>query len=160
METVCGYHGTVGILTIPKSSWSGFLLSSRDSKQFRVTELSGFSAVPVGLSGFQTIPEDGIIWFHCHTTRKRVRMKKAVVGLCVSGAIGLWSAMKRASIRVFLDKNLETFLRNATLHDLSFFFPLGDLPRLSCVARQTGFCAVLMTRKLAPHAQSSGDQAF
>jgi hypothetical protein len=75
-------------------------------------------------------------------------MKKAVVGLCVSGAIGLWSAMKRASIRVFLDKNLETFLRNATLYDLSFFFPLGDLPRLSCVARQTAFCAVLMTAKV------------
>ncbi|CAK9859667.1 unnamed protein product [Sphagnum jensenii] len=83
VETVCGYHGTVGILTIPKSSWSRFLLSSRDSKQFRVTELSGFSAVPVGLSGFQTIPEDGIIWFHCHTTRKRVHEESGGGTVCV-----------------------------------------------------------------------------
>jgi hypothetical protein len=89
------------------------------------------------LSGFQTIPEDGIIWFHCHTTRKRVHEESAG-GLCVSRAIGL-SAMKRARIRVFLDKNLETFLRDA-----AFTTFLLSLRRF----------ASLMTRKLAPHAQA------
>jgi hypothetical protein len=87
VETACGYHGTVGILTIPKSSWSGFLLSCRDSKQFQVAELWGSSAVPVGMSGFQAIPEDGIIWFHCHTTRKGVNEESAATECVESNRI-------------------------------------------------------------------------
>lgn len=152
VETVCGFHGTVGILKIPKSSWSGFLLSCRDSKQFRVTELSVFSAVSIWLSGFQTIPEDGIIWFHCHTTRKGLAWKKRWDCVCREQSDCGRRWRERASA-FSLTKTLRLSCATPTLRP-SFFFPLGDLPRLSCLARQSAFCAVLMTRKLAPHAQA------
>ncbi len=157
VETACGYHGTGGILTIPKSSWSGFLLSCRDSKQFQVTELSGFSAVPIGLSGFQTIPEDGIIWFHCRTTRKGVHGESAGT-VCVESNRIVAGDEESEHPRFPWQKPWD-FLARRHLHDLPSSFAwvgLPDkLPSVRCLWRESW----LHTRK-ALAARHSDSQCF
>jgi hypothetical protein len=86
-------------------------------------------------------------------------MKKAL-GLCVSGAIGLWPAMKRASIRVLLDKNLETFLRDATFTTTFLLLSLRRFASLASPCPTNCLLCGAYDAKVGSTRASSGDQAF